>query len=70
MLRKKSLLISGAGLTPLGIADAGPLIENASAGVAPGGGGCRVMNAGTMIKNRQTTSGSTANRLGSRQQKL
>ena len=43
MFLKKSLLISGAGLMPRGNAEAGPRIEKASFGVAPGGGGCRVM---------------------------
>ena len=55
---------------PLGMAEAGPRIEKASVGVAPGGGGCLAMYAGTMMKKRHTASGNTASRLGSRQQKL
>lgn len=70
MLRKKSLLISGAGLMLGAGADAGPCIVALSAGWLFGGGGCRERKAGTITKKRQAASGITARRLGLRQHKV
>jgi len=70
MFRKKSLLASGTGLTVTGGAEAGPAPVCISKKLELEDGGCLAMNAGSMMKNRQITIGSTVNRFGFRQQKV
>lgn len=67
ILRKKSLLRSGAGLTLFGGAIGGPPNDccRSASPVAiafAGGGGCRARNAGTMMKNRHAASGITGSK--------
>jgi hypothetical protein len=67
MLRKKSLDSSETGLTEDGGDRAGPYAEYESVGASVGGGGCRVINAGTMIKRSKRAGGRTASRYGFKQ---
>ena len=70
MFRKKSLLISPAGLIVFGGANGGPVREYVVVVfgiVAVGGGGCRTRKAGTMMKRTIAAGGSMARRYGFRQ---
>lgn len=65
-LRKKSLDSSETALTSGGKALGGPRNGYGSVRRLLGGGGCREMNAGTIMKRRITASGRAARRYGSR----
>lgn len=57
MFRKKSLLISGAGLMLVAGANAGPRRLKMSVGLLLGGGGCLDKKPGTITKSREATIG-------------
>ena len=66
ILRKKSLDSSETGFTEDGGDSAGPSAEYESVGALVGGGGCRVMNAGTIMKISTRAGGMAASRYGSK----